>query len=238
MLARSPRQLLAIMMTWTLLTTPLVGCGDATDNNTSGAACAGDNDCKGDRVCDAGQCVSPQGQNNTASNNTASNNTSSQNNTQQATCAQVCQHLSTLCADFPNDAQCLSGCEANISAAQRQCATAAQTCAAADACVSTPQNNNPNNNQTNLPNGSTCSVGEECQSGFCNISTGAIEGVCAAHDFGDTCRIGGDCMFEVCRKTGGAELGYCTRECDSFSDCPTFWSCEKADNTSTKYCKQ
>lgn len=242
MLTRTARNLFALTLTLALLGAPLTGCGDADDNNTSGTtACAGDNDCKGDRVCEAGQCVAPQSQNNTTNNTTTNNTTSNNTTTQQATCAQVCQHLSGLCPDFPNDAQCLSGCEANISAAQRRCAVAAQTCGDADACVSTPQNNTTNNttnNDTNKPNGAECFAGEECMSGFCNTPVGALEGTCAAHDFGKTCRIGGDCMFGLCRSTGGAELGYCTRECDSGSDCPTFWSCEKADNTSTKYCKQ
>jgi hypothetical protein len=37
---------------------------------------------------------------------------------------------------------------------------------------------------------------------------------------------------------GTASFGYCTKTCESFTDCPTFWDCERVGNASAKYCVQ
>jgi len=32
------------------------------------------------------------------------------------------------------------------------------------------------------------------------------------------------------------EAGYCTKECESFTECPTFWKCKEVGNASGTYC--
>lgn len=51
---------------WSLLVTSalsfgVVACGGGEDENNSSGSCANDNDCKGDRICAAGECVDPSG---------------------------------------------------------------------------------------------------------------------------------------------------------------------------------
>lgn len=56
-------------------------------------------------------------------------------------------------------------------------------------------------------------------------------------DFGATCTKNSDCASNTCF-VGAGELGYCTRMCDSFSDCPSFWECERAGNAPQRICQQ
>lgn len=56
-------------------------------------------------------------------------------------------------------------------------------------------------------------------------------------DFGATCRKNSECASNTCF-VGNGELGYCTKMCDSFSDCPSFWECQKAGNAPQRICMQ
>lgn len=56
-------------------------------------------------------------------------------------------------------------------------------------------------------------------------------------EFGATCSRNSDCASNTCF-TGHGDLGYCTNMCDSFTDCPKFWDCEKVGNAPQKICQQ
>ncbi len=57
---------------------------------------------------------------------------------------------------------------------------------------------------------------------------------------GDTCESTTSCESSVCLVRSGSDdiVGYCSIECDSFSDCPSFWKCEAINNGASKYCQQ
>jgi hypothetical protein len=55
---------------------------------------------------------------------------------------------------------------------------------------------------------------------------------------GKTCQDNKDCDSGVCLFRGRAQYGYCSKECESFSSCPSFWECERVGNGSGKYCTQ
>lgn len=57
-------------------------------------------------------------------------------------------------------------------------------------------------------------------------------------DFKKTCTQPGDCSSQICLVKGSAQFGYCTKSCESFSDCPDFWSCDTIGNANGKYCIQ
>jgi hypothetical protein len=59
----------------------------------------------------------------------------------------------------------------------------------------------------------------------------------AADDFGATCKTNKDCSGKTCF-VGRGELGYCTKMCDSWSDCPSHWECERAANAPQRICMQ
>src|SRR5262249_6638985 len=53
---------------------------------------------------------------------------------------------------------------------------------------------------------------------------------------GKTCSQDTECESAVCVFRGGASRGYCSKECQSWSDCPSFWECQHVLNGSTHYC--
>ncbi len=55
---------------------------------------------------------------------------------------------------------------------------------------------------------------------------------------GKTCSRDSECASNVCVFSGNASRGYCSTECQSFTDCPTFWRCEHVRNGSNRYCVQ
>lgn len=58
-----------------------------------------------------------------------------------------------------------------------------------------------------------------------------------ATDIGATCNRNSDCEMNACL-TSGNGLGYCTKMCNSWSDCPSHWKCERPGNAPQKICKQ
>jgi hypothetical protein len=59
----------------------------------------------------------------------------------------------------------------------------------------------------------------------------------AAGEFGATCRKNHECESNTCF-VGSGDLGYCTAMCNSFSECPTHWECQRAGNAPQKICQQ
>lgn len=59
----------------------------------------------------------------------------------------------------------------------------------------------------------------------------------AAGAFGATCKTNKDCDSNTCF-VGYGELGYCTQMCNSWSECPSHWDCERARNAPQKICMQ
>lgn len=55
---------------------------------------------------------------------------------------------------------------------------------------------------------------------------------------GKECGADGDCASGICIVRGQARFGYCSQECQSFSECPSFWECKRVKNGSGKYCVQ
>jgi hypothetical protein len=113
-----------------------------------------------------------------------------------------------------------------------------------------------------LPSVNTCQNAEDCPSIACECEDGSsintrscVNGVCPGADrvcvgpcvshegvrgtwdptmgkkLGVVCRRDDDCASNTCL------TGYCTKPCDSFSDCPSFWSCESAPKSTTKVCR-
>jgi Cys-rich repeat protein len=98
----------------------------------------------------------------------------------------------------------------------------------------------------------SCMLDSECKAGEkCNVLTGKCETPsCAGHqDCGkeDVCvnsvcvkEVGNDCSGNEQCKAGtciflsGMDYGYCSKTCTSFSQCPSFWDCEKLSNTTAK----
>ena len=56
-------------------------------------------------------------------------------------------------------------------------------------------------------------------------------------DIGKTCHKNSECEADACF-TGRGDLGYCTRMCNSWSECPSHWECQRANNAPQKICMQ
>ncbi|MBL8612540.1 MAG: hypothetical protein JNL38_34680 [Myxococcales bacterium] len=66
---------------------------------------------------------------------------------------------------------------------------------------------------------------------------GAASGT-GADKVGSQCVKNADCPSNACLFKKDAAFGYCSKTCQSFAECPTFWSCEAVQNGSSKYCTQ
>src|SRR5688572_291925 len=49
-------------------------------------------------------------------------------------------------------------------------------------------------------------------------------------DIGKTCQYSNECSTGVCLIRGDVTFGYCSIECEDFTNCPTFWSCDDISN--------
>lgn len=234
-------------MLWTLtFAGSLLGVGMLSACGSAEDACSTDNDCKGARICQDGDCVEPADSNNTNNANTNNTNTNnentnnsntnnSNNSNNNATCAQTCAKATSCDPTLTKD-ECESGCNANVNQATRNCITNAPTCADAEACFGNA--NNANNASSGI--GASCSINEDCDSKYCKKPAGSFEGKCATNDFGDMCKTDNDCEYGAClyRDLENDIFGYCTNTCSSFTDCPTFWKCGEVGNAGGKYCIQ
>ena len=194
-------------------------CGPTGSDSSD--SCSSDSECKADRICEDGECVSPggggggdnggnggNGGNNSSGNNSSGNNDGNNSGGDAAWC-------------------CVNG-------AYYGCATDAdaQTCvfdfdpsvcnrdASRDAtCNDDNGGNNDNNSSGNNGNNSSGnnSNGKKATGETCEVNNECDGGACLVRDSGDI-------------------LGYCSERCDSFADCPTFWDCEELGNAAGKYC--
>jgi hypothetical protein len=57
-------------------------------------------------------------------------------------------------------------------------------------------------------------------------------------DFGATCVEMDDCATRLCvvPRDNGRTVGFCSKTCDSWSDCPSHWECQRLRNTAQKVC--
>ena len=85
----------------------------------------------------------------------------------------------------------------------------------------------------------SCSSGKDsdCPAGFwCNQEQ------CVAttkKKVGELCQGVGDCAGTSCLvRVQGDVSGYCSKQCNSFSECPTFWDCAEISNGAGKRCVQ
>lgn len=58
-----------------------------------------------------------------------------------------------------------------------------------------------------------------------------------ADDIGATCKKNHECSAKACF-VGNGDLGYCTKMCNSWSDCPSHWACERPGNAPQRICMQ
>ena len=56
--------------------------------------------------------------------------------------------------------------------------------------------------------------------------------------FGETCTEMDDCESRLCFIGRRGNVGFCTRTCDSWSDCPSHWECERPSNAAHRVCMQ
>ncbi len=56
--------------------------------------------------------------------------------------------------------------------------------------------------------------------------------------FGETCTEMDDCDSRLCFIGRQGNVGFCTRTCDSWSDCPSHWECQRPSNAPHRVCMQ
>jgi hypothetical protein len=56
-------------------------------------------------------------------------------------------------------------------------------------------------------------------------------------DIGATCHHNNECAADACY-VGAGDLGYCTKMCNSWSECPSHWECQRAHNAPQRICMQ
>jgi len=78
---------------------------------------------------------------------------------------------------------------------------------------------------------SDCPVGFWCNQEQCVATT--------QKKVGELCQVVGDCAGTSCLvRVQGDVSGYCSKQCNSFSECPTFWDCTEISNGAGKRCVQ
>ena len=183
------------------------GCGGAVDKE-GGDACSSDSDCKGDRICEDGECVDPAGSNNgTSANNgtTPSNNgtTPSNNGTTPSNNGTTPSNNGTTPSNngtTPSNnggpaageigAECFDSSECNSAYCRAEAGGIGGTCAENDF-------------------GDTCQGPEDCLYGACLVrNDGDIAGYCSA-----TCESFTDCpTFWDCGELNNAAGTYCIQD--------------------------
>ena len=154
----------------------------------------------------------------------------------------MCDSIIPECDPVTSVAECVAICNADFTQAIRECVLAGPTCADIENnCFGGVGNNTSSNNSSNNTSsgavGSDCSINSECDDGYCRKAAGAFDGKCAVNDFGNMCEFNSDCEYGACLfEEPGDVFGYCTSTCESFTDCPTFWSCEEVGNAGGDYC--
>lgn len=78
---------------------------------------------------------------------------------------------------------------------------------------------------------SDCPAGFWCNQKQCTATT--------KKKVGETCFENTDCAGSTCLVKRQSDVnGYCSKQCNSFSECPTFWSCEEIANGGGTRCVQ
>ncbi len=194
-------------------------CGAAEEEPSedvdTGAMCSSDNDCKGDRVCESGVCVSPEDGGSIDPPDTPPST---------ATCATTCDKVVGCYPDQISRDDCMANCEQNVTQTQRSCITSAATCADADQCVSsTPM---PGNATPGEP--VECLDAVQCMANeYCWQPEGALTGECQLNDFGQSCQSDAECAYNLCVfATSEDNFGECRRSCTVDAECPSAWTCQ------------
>ncbi|MBE2249999.1 MAG: hypothetical protein IAE78_10645 [Myxococcus sp.] len=93
--------------------------------------------------------------------------------------------------------------------------------------------------------GGGSSQSQECSSGKdsdCPVGFWCNQDLCVAttkKKVGELCRSVDDCAGASCLvRVQGDVSGYCSKQCNSFSECPTFWDCTEITNGAGKRCQQ
>jgi hypothetical protein len=193
----------------------MAACGES-------AECGSDTDCKGDRICDDGNCEDPGGSSggttsggstsggSTSGGSTSGGSTSGGTTGGESQCmsSSDCQQIVCNCVDGPVN---FTGC--NVVNGVGTCATTSNCASEFDACEG---------------------EGGGTTGGSTGDSSGGSTG--GSKEVGDGCANNEECATGWCLFEPGADFGYCTKECESFSDCPSFWECKKPSNASSKFC--
>lgn len=199
-----------IHFTFILLTlTPgSIACGVKDTEQDSSTSCSSDNDCKGERICTSGECVDPM---------SSSEGTGDTDNTGGSTG----NHSST--GDDYDSYCCLDG--------------SFYGCSSYDDAMNCASTLEPGMCTRDASyDSSECSDTGDEEPETDDDNTGEMGGS-SLKATGDTCETNDQCEGSVCIvRDDGDILGYCSERCDSFADCPTFWSCEELGNAAGKYC--
>lgn len=88
------------------------------------------------------------------------------------------------------------------------------------------------------PSGSSGAPADPAAGGDETTSSSGAASNASADKVGSQCVKNADCPSNACLFKQNASYGYCSKTCQSFTDCPTFWTCEAVQNGSSKYCTQ
>ncbi len=196
-------------------------CGPTGSDSGSSDSCSSDNDCKGDRICEDRECVSPGGGDNGGGDNGGGGGGADTNNDNgggggggggaDEYVAYCCVNGSFYGCDSAGDAEACVFEEGG----EEQCTRDASF----DASYCDDDGGGGGGGDTN------------------NDNNGGGGGGSDKKATGETCEVNSECEGSVCLVRGSGDiLGYCSNRCENFSDCPTFWDCEELANAAGKYC--
>lgn len=184
--------------------------------------CGTDSDCKGDRVCEADACVSPddsgdgsESASSSGDSTDSSSSGSSQETSQETSSNSCCLNGSYYaCPDADSADTCFldfdpSGCSRD---------------ATMDASCDDGVSSDGDQGSGSGSDGSGAGDDDTAQS--------------AGEEIGGECEYDEDCASEICMYRSGARFGYCSKTCESFADCPSFWDCTEVGDAAGKYCVQ
>lgn len=183
-----------------------IACGD--DSGDKSAECASDNECKGERICSSGACVTP-GQTPPANNQTANNQTANNQPPPMTGPADFGQQCDTA------NPQCEVAC---LEIEGAQFGYCSRTCASDDQC---PES------------GFICDSVNNATSKYC-VQGQRVD----PKQVGEACTDSAECASGLCYGGPSDTVGYCTNECQDFTDCPDFWSCDEIEGAAVTICVQ
>lgn len=180
-----------------LLTVAMGGLGAACGDSGEGDSCSSDNDCKGDRICEGGECVSPGSTDSSNDSSNTPNNAPTSNSPNNAPTSNTPNNAPT--SNTPNNAP-TSNAPNNSSGG------------IGDDCFSDSDCDSDYCRRDKCAEhdfGNTCQGPDDCAHGACLVrDDGDIAGYCSA-----TCESFSDCpSFWDCEELNNAAGTYCIQD--------------------------